>query len=180
MKKLIQHLIRLLTRRPKLQLHTEETGSTADGSTQSLTAHPEFLWWRDTKSKPLPLIPISVEKPPYYTPIDIWDVDTHTLHENWHRVSDGDTEYYCKDDKVMFDVKWWVKRKGVKYEPYDPMTAEDIKEYSRRDLKDMIEIMKKDMVVIETNTDPIARMTYNSGVQECINIVNRKLRNTKT
>ena len=59
------------------------------------------------------------------------------------------------------------------------MTADDINVYSRRTLMDIIDKMKNELIDVKReNTDPMARMIYNTAIQDCVSIVNKTLRNT--
>jgi hypothetical protein len=75
-------------------------------------------------------IAIEDEKPPYYSPIDMWD--GKELYEDWHRLSNGDHDYYASlwDNKIKRHITHWAKRPGMKYHKYDPLTIDNISQPS--------------------------------------------------
>ena len=77
-------------------------------------------------------IDITKERPPYYSPVDILDED-QVAHEDWHRLSDGEREYYgnLNDNRIISGtaITHWRKRSGVTYIKYEPMTMDDIRKH---------------------------------------------------
>lgn len=121
--------------------------------------------WKETKK----------EKPPYYVRIHIWDGTT--IFHNWARVSNGDEDYYVctvypEVDVIIEDINitHWSPPAGVIYPKYDPMTANDLPGY---DLKQIIKTMKKIKVKASIS---FAAAAYNNGIDNCINIVERRLK----
>lgn len=70
-----------------------------------------------------PWIDLNDEKPAYYASVDIL-TDSQIL-EDWHRLSDGDHEFYAnlRNNSIVYNPTHWRKRPGVKYIPYEPMTG---------------------------------------------------------
>jgi hypothetical protein len=130
---------KFMERLEKIQLeHQKEkkTKSPGDSGPTKISLHD--------KDNPVPWICTLYEKPPYYTPVDIL-VDAKPM-DDWNRVSDGDQDYYVngRDNRCTANVTHWRKRKGIKYEPYNPMTIEDIPVLSTNDVSDLIDELNKE------------------------------------
>ena len=149
-----------------LKLHNEEFPGDPDAH-QSLTAQEPYTpnvhgnrGWFCAQRNP----------PPYYVPVDL-SVGQDIL-EDWYRVSDGEKDYYCnqRDDKVIYEPKLWAKRTGVVYTKYDPMTTDDIKQITIRDLIDV-------MIKLENKKTTHSHMTdlnkgVNLGLGQAITVIN--------
>lgn len=106
------------------------------------------------------------------------------MNMDWHRVWSEELEQDVyvndRDNKVITKITHWTAPENVTYPKYEPMTGDDIKEFTRRDLKELKEKMSDLLIGNEDGVDPVARLTYNSGVEECITLINKRLRNTPT
>ena len=122
----------------------KETPPEISKSNQTHTAQPPDDEW----------ISMDEEKPTYYTPVDIMIKFADTVLEDFHRLSDGDHEYYAslKSDRIISNPSHWRKRKGIIYRKYDPMKEDDIKVFSIQDIKTIIDVMKADLI---TDDKPI-------------------------
>lgn len=142
-------------------------------------------------------ISVNIEKPPYYAPVNIWD--GKQIYTNWARVicpfpigvnASGLVELYSKCDiekdyyvnslssnsvvgECKHNVTFWSYPEGVSYPKYEPMTAKDLPGY---ELKELIKAMRK-MKAKKNNYyyNEIAS-GYNTGIEECIQIVERRLK----
>ena len=125
-----------------VKLHTEDDLKTGDPTTH--TAQPPDDEW----------IPMEKEKPTYYTPVDIMIKFADTVLEDFHRLSDGDHDYYAslKSDRIISNPSHWRKRKGIIYRKYEPMTEDDIKAIPIHDIETIIDVMKADLI---TDDKPI-------------------------
>lgn len=161
---------------PKLRLHKEEKTTRVDGSSTTPTAQMVYVGCPD-EIVDLKWVDITLEKPRYYDQIHIWD--GRTLHMDWCRVWSEELEQDVyvnrRDEEVVSKITHWAIPKGESYPKYEPMTSDDVLTYTRRDLLDIIDDINNDMVGVKAGVDPIARMTYNSALQECITIVKKKL-----
>ena len=104
----------------KLRLHKEEILKTADGSTQSLTAQG----WRDiNKEKPVYYCPVNIT---VSTPIGVDGTVRFERLEDWHRLSDGDNDFYGNDknDRVIFqsEVTHWTYTENLDTTNINPKT----------------------------------------------------------
>jgi len=154
---------------PKVRLHTEEIPIRRGDSPTSIIAQPV----------PLPAdrewisLEYGDEKPPYYSPIDIWD--GKELYENWHRVSNGQYDYYCnqRDNRIVRHVTHWAKLPGVKYNPYQPMTEDDIPKYSQRNMIELINELEEFITVPLFNNEDFKNHQYEAGMYDAIKTVKR-------
>ena len=159
---------------PKLRLHKPLTEETADGIKKTLSAQPPTvtvgnigLSWRH----------IGQEKPRYYDPIHIWD--GQSLNMDWCRVWSEELEQdiyvNLRDDRVISKITHWSPPHGITYPKYEPMTGDDIKEYSKNDMDDIVH-------EIQTLIDgsPLQRLT-NEALAEAITIIrtHTNIRHTK-
>jgi len=110
-------------------LRKDPVGPTEDSKVNRHNNNPKGTNPKSTQLAQYDWIQTLFEKPPYYTPIDIWDGKKTLM--NWHRLSDGDNEFYAnlKDNKIIDSnhVTYWRKLPGVKYPKYEPMTSDDVK-----------------------------------------------------
>jgi len=147
--------------------HTEETQPSEEDARSSQTAQlpRDPMVWKVLKH----------EKPRYYDPINLWDGNSYRY--DWYRVSNGEKDYYCNnnDDRVLSpdDITHWSPPAGVKYPPYQPMTEDDIKEFSRRDLKHLIERMKDEIIPNNQipNDNPDQHHAFNTGLKTGITVI---------
>ena len=114
--------------------------------------------------------------PPYYSPVDLWVGGDHgKVMKDWHRVSDGDNDYYCnsKDNEVIFEPSHWRKHPDVTYPPYDPLTVNDLPILSTNDVKEIVKTLQG----LITNINPNPYMDYyNSAMEGCIDIIEEALK----
>ena len=118
-------------------------------------------------------ISVDIEKPPCYATVNIWD--GKQIFYNWARVFDGEKDYYVTDyDKTLVktDVTFWSYPEEVTYPKYEPMTAEDIPGY---ELTQLIKAMKKKKAMSNNYYSQVAA-GFNTGIEECIQIVERRLK----
>jgi len=127
-----------------------------------------------------PWIPLTKEIPPYYTNIDLLDEYTTKVYKRWHRVSDGTRDHYCNNNnhRTLSNPTHWRKRKGIKYNKYEPMTGDDIKQFTTNDINSLLEEMIEDRipyknVPVDTQN---THLIYNTGVNSCIKMVKRMIR----
>ncbi len=129
------------------------------------------------KDNPIPWISVLDELPPYYTSVDIF-VDGKVLYTDWARVShggevDGKDDFYVnnRNSDVIYNITHWRKRDPdlFKYEPYKPMTEDDIKRITYRDLTEVITLLEKEMV---SDPDVDFHSGYNLGLTMAINTLN--------
>jgi hypothetical protein len=108
-------------------------------------------------------ISTEIDKPPYYTPIDIWD--GMEVLEHWARVSNGEQDFYVnnQDDRVKYHVTHWAKREGQVYPKYEPMTKTD----------HIISLLQKE--VIQEGIRPLndQELAYNHGINTAIKIITK-------
>ena len=125
--------------------HKKENPSTEDLGPGKVNLHD--------KDNPIPWISELDEKPPYYTSVDIF-VDCE-VYEDWARVShggevDGKDDFYVnnRNSAVIYNITHWRKRDSdlFKYRPYKPMTEDDIKQVTYRDLTEVITLLEKEMI----------------------------------
>ena len=112
-------------------------------------------------------ISVNLNKPPYYTPVDVLDINMN-VWEDWHRLSDGDKDYYCnpRTDHLTQNVTHWRKRPGITYEPYNPMTTNDIPIMNINELNDMIKVMIK--LIDKRTSSHLPHIEYVTGVDDAI------------
>jgi hypothetical protein len=144
----------------QLQMKNEETG---DSGPDKVSLHD--------KDNPLPWTSILDELPPYYIPVDIYV--NGDVHEDWHRVSNGEIDYYCnsRDDKITTFVTHWRKRQGVNYNPYEPLTTHDILILSTNDVHVLIEDIKG-----ELQPGDQGQMKYNLAILRIVGLIKRTLK----
>lgn len=136
----------------KVNLHNEETGDTGDP--ESPTAQDDRVW-----------VSCDLNPPPYYAPVDIWIgsvlMTEGNVCKDWHRVSDGEWDYYCnqRDNTIVTDPTHWRKRQGVNYPRYKPLTGDDIKRITYRELLEVRDTLEKEMI-------PTVEVQYNEGFNE--------------
>jgi len=137
---------------------------------QSAQGSKEAMIWKDLRH----------ERPPYYANIHLWD--GKTIYYNWHRVSDGDYDtYYNRNDNrglTADDITHWAAPVGSTLPKYEPMTADDIKQFTINDIKKAIEDMNKDMIPVSENEENgvTTRLAYNEGVKSCTIILKKLIR----
>jgi len=123
-------------------------------------------------------VAIKDEKPPYYSHIDIWD--GKELRTNWHRLSNGDSDFYAnsQDNKITRLITHWAATVGSTLPKYEPMTADDIKQFTINDIKKAIEDMYKDIIPVSENEENgvTTRLAYNEGVKSCTIILKKLIR----
>jgi hypothetical protein len=131
----------------------------------SQTAQPPNPWgfhkWKSVKTA----------KPIYYQPINIWD--GNVVLYNWHRVNDGEKDYYVNDatNDVKTDVTHWSYPFEANLPDADPMTTKDLPGY---DLKEIIKAMRKRIKSTDINEDNAKGYVW--GIEDCIQIVERRLK----
>jgi hypothetical protein len=114
--------------------------------------------------------------------VNIWD-GKEVLY-NWARVSDGEKEYYVnlEDDFIKFDVTHWSYPFGVTHPKYEPMTEDDIKVLSIRDLNDIISDLEKSIIPL-SEMPPVderdSHLGFNTAMRECVSHLKRVARDTK-
>lgn len=139
--------------------HDENPGGPRDLEPQTTTNHN----WYCTKVLP----------PPYYSNVDLW-VGNEIMKE-WHRVSDGDKDYYCnsKDNSILTNPTHWKKRPGVNYPEYEPLTEDDIKQVTYRELIEVRDLLEKESL-------PTVEVQYhegfNDGLTKAIKAINNLIR----
>ena len=140
--------------------HTEETQPSEEDARSSQTAQlpRDPMVWKDLKH----------QRPRYYDPINLWD--GKYIYYDWYRVSNGEKDYYCNnnDNKILFpdDVTHWSPPAGVTYPPYKPMTRDDIKEFTRRDINEVLEVLGK--LIARRITSQLPHIEYVAGVDDAI------------
>ena len=110
---------------------------------------------------------VSDELPQYYSPVHIWD--GKTLHRNWSRVwseSVGNVYVNNQDNRVITKITHWTAPEGMKYPKYEPLTSDDIKRYTRRDIKLIIEAMYK--LIEKREKSKLPSIDYVAGVDDAI------------
>ena len=141
---------------PKVRLHNRETP----------TREPGFPPRQTAQDVPGDWISMENEKPPYYYPIDIYDGTD--IMDDWNRVSTGERDYYCNNrtNDIVWDITYWRKRPGVKYNPYQPMTEDDIKEFTRRDINEIVKNLTS--LVNRRIHSNLPHIEYVAGVDDAI------------
>ncbi len=138
--------------------HTEDTTPPEEDARSSQTAQLPPLDWKDLKH----------QRPRYYDPINLWD--GKYLYNDWYRVSDGDKDYYCnnKDNKILFpnDITHWAPPAGITYPPYQPMTRDDIKEFTQRDINEVLEALTR--LIKRREGSNLPHIDYVAGVDDAI------------
>jgi hypothetical protein len=115
------------------------------------------------------------EKPRYYDPVNIWD-GKEVLY-NWARVACENGDYYVnQDDLVKYDVTHWSPPHGVDYPPYEPMTEDDIKLFTIRDINDIIKTIEQQNHAYDDND---FERGYNLAMTECLMYLKRTAREGK-
>lgn len=142
----------------KVKRHNEETHPPEEDARSSQTAQPPPLDWKDLKH----------QRPRYYDPINLWD--GKAILFDWYRVSNGEKDYYCnnKDNKILFpdDVTHWSPPAGVTYPPYKPMTEDDIKEFTQRDINEVLEALTR--LIKRREGSNLPHIDYVAGVDDAI------------
>lgn len=155
------------------QRKKEETHSTEEATAPKVKLHEELTRRQRTRASQMAQnqtcgdwISMDEEIPPYYTPIDIKVAGE--IMEDYHRVSDGEMECYCntRDSLVAIGPTHWRKRPGIKYIPYEPMTEDDIKEFTRRDIKKIVEALTK--LIDRRIHSNLPHIEYVAGVDDAI------------
>jgi len=125
-------------------------------------------------AQPVPLpddrewISLEDERPPYYSPIDIWD--GKELYEDWARVSDGEHDYYVnnRDNRVKHLVTHWSKRAGVNYPNYKPLTEDDIPIYTQRDIDGIIIQLN---AMLHRSLEGKGSLEYSNAIEEALTVI---------
>ena len=139
--------------------HIEESGKTP--GTQSQSAQLPRGW----KS-------LEDEKPPYYAPITISVINKGMFHD-WHRVSNGDEDWYCPNDghnKTIIpeaEVISWRPPEGVEYPTYEPMTTDDLPLFTTRDLYDIIDTFTGYKMPVDEEQEHVS-IGYNIALRQAI------------
>jgi len=146
----------------EVQKKMEETREVSQGnqtqSAQPPTYNPDGKFnWK----------PIEEDLPPYYAPIHIWD--GKILYFDWSRVwseTMGNIYVNNQDDRVITKITHWTAPKGLEYPKYEPLTDDDIKRYTRRDINHIILTLTK---LIERRTKSnLPHIEYVAGVDDAI------------
>ena len=136
----------------------EKTGEAASLLAPSVPPNPNGdLNWKH----------VADELPQYYSPIHIWDGET--VYFKWARVWSetlGNIYVNNEDDRVITKITHWTAPEGMKYPKYEPLTDEDIKRYTLRDIKHVIEAMYKLIAFREKSKSP--SVDYVAGVDDAI------------
>lgn len=146
----------------EVKQHNTESQSQGGDTPTSVTAQPV----------PLPdgfdWISMEDERPPYYSPIDIWD--GKEVFEDWARVSDGVHDYYINraDNRVRHNVTHWSKRAGVNYPKYKPLTEDDIPIYTQRDIDGII-IQLNGMM--HRSHEGRGSLEYSNAIEEALTVI---------
>jgi len=108
--------------------YKEESTEVSQGNS-SQTAHPPNpngdLNWKH----------VSDELPQYYSPIHIWDGEF--IYRSWARVwseTMGNIYVNNEDNRVIKHITHWTAPEGQEYPKYEPLTQDDIKRYTKRDI----------------------------------------------
>jgi len=157
------------------QSQTAQTPGQKRSAGQSQSAQPpnpynDFKWKH-----------VSDELPPYYSAIHIWD--GQRIHFNWTRVWSetlGNIYVNKKNDNIITKITHWSPPEGEIYPKYEPLTENDVKRYTTRDIQYLIGKMKDKLI---TNVEMIpndrnTRISYNTGIKSCITILNELQRMT--
>jgi len=139
-----------------------ETQSEVSQEVSSQTAHtpPDpkgNLNWRH----------VNDELPQYYSPIHIWDGTT--VHRNWARVwseTMGNIYVNNQDDSVITKITHWTAPEGLTYPKYEPLNDDDVKRYTKRDLKLIVKALTKLILLRENSKHP--SVEYVQGVDDAI------------
>jgi len=135
----------------------DPTASSASLSAQPPNPVGDFNWRH-----------VNDELPQYYSPIHIWD--GKTMYLNWARVWSeatlGDIYVNNIDDRVITKITHWTPPKGQKYPKYEPLTDDDIKRYTKRDIKLIIKALTKLILLRENSKHP--SVEYVQGVDDAI------------
>jgi len=118
-------------------------------------------------------VDVKTEKPPYYSPINIWCGDPKEVLFNWSRVFNGEKDYYVNDvnDRVIYKISHWSAPAGIIYPKYNPMTAKDLPGY---ELTQLIKLMeKRKTYYAQIFIDPTQ---YIQGIDDCVKILERRLK----
>ena len=151
----------------KLHEDTMFSGAQGTGRRKSQTAQPpNFLNLQRWVS-------IKDEKPPFYSPINIWCGDTKEVLFNWARISNGKKDCYVNDvdHRVIKEISHWSPPAGVIYPKYDPMTTKDLPGH---DLKEIIKSMKK--LKLYYSQTFIDSTPFIESIDNCIKIVKERLK----
>ena len=149
------------------QSRVSQTG--ASQSAQPPDLHGKYKW-KD----------VHEELPPYYAPIHIYD--GKTIHHNWSRVwseTQGNIYVNNEDNRVITKATHWSPPDGLDYPKYQPLTSDDIKLYTRRDIKHLIENLNKLSDIYADRLDDEYATGYVQGVEESIIILEQALKNPK-
>lgn len=170
-------------RKSKFQLRLEEVQKahevmTRNGELSNVKRHIEDTTppeedGRSSQTAQLPRDPmvwkeLRHEKPRYYDPINLWDGNSYRY--DWYRVSDGEKDYYCNnnDDRVLSpdEITHWSPPAGVTYPPYKPMTRDDIKEFTQRDINEVLEALTR--LIKRREGSNLPHIDYVAGVDDAI------------
>ena len=145
----------------EMQKKHGETSNQGDWDGSSQTAQPpdpnENLNWKH----------VSDELPQYYSPIHIWD--GKTLYRSWARVwseTMGNIYVNNEDNQVITKITHWTAPEGQEYPKYEPLTDDDIKRYTRRDITNIIKALTK--LIKRRECSPLPHIEYVAGVDDAI------------
>lgn len=118
---------------------------------------------------------ITEELPQYYSPIHIWD--GKILHKNWTRVwSETVSDVYVnnQDDSVIRKITHWTPPEGQVYPKYEPLNDDDVKRYTRRDIKYILKAAYK--LIKRREGSNLPHIEYNAGVDDAIILLERLIK----
>jgi len=162
-------MIRRTNRKSKFQQRLDEVAKkiletsppvSQDGSSQTAHTPPDpkgNLNWRH----------VNDDLPQYYSPIHIWDGTT--VHRNWARVwseTMGNIYVNNQDDRVITKITHWTAPEGLEYPKYEPLTDDDVKRYTKRDINYIIKALTKLILLRENSKQP--SVEYVQGVDDAI------------
>jgi len=152
-------------KKSKFQLEHQNKETREDRDNPNVNLHDE--------DNPIPWISTLDELPPYYISVDIYV--NGDVHEDWHRVSNGEIDYFCnpRNNRITTFVSHWRKRKGVNYNPYEPLTTHDIPILSTSDVYDIISTLDG---LINKTPKTSFMVHHNSAVAQCISIIEETLK----
>ena len=138
-----------------------ETSPPVSQEVSSLSAQPpnpdgDFKWKH-----------VKDEVPQYYSRIHLWD--GKTLYFNWSRVwseTIGNIYVNNQDDRVITKITHWTAPAGLEYPKYEPLTEDDVKRYTKRDINYIIKALTKLILLRENSKQP--SVEYVQGVDDAI------------
>lgn len=109
---------------------------------------------------------VNDELPQYYSPIHIWD--GNNVFRNWSRVwsETMGNIYVNHENRIIKKITHWTAPEGLEYPKYEPLTEEDVKRYTQRDINYILQALTKLIDHREKSKQP--SVEYVAGVDDAI------------